>query len=297
MTEKDQIEQIDDAHSERIWQPVVRLKSRNGPETVAFNYLDSHSAANMFAENEAAKFAAEEEAKPIAERRVVVGFGVRNIEAPAASQQQMRPVDSRLVNIDRLAEEIARTVAKMRQVSAAGYGLEAVEMKKEIFERVISEGVQLYREDCPLPFLRNGLQAPYTGLRLKVEDADALRAFYLVEPPDSLALSTNTPKPEQLQAEAVQHTTKGQRRDILKPVIEHAQSLCKHPMDTAEVWGQLHKLAGVQYLVLLHVEGKTIAYTDGDDTKFLTRKHLAERLKRQQGRPARQGALTLAKAL
>ena len=92
------------------------------------------------------------------------------------------------------------------------------------------------------------------------------------------------------------NTTKGQRRDILTPVIEHAQSLCKHPLDTSEVWGQLHKLAGVQYLVLLHIEGNAIAYTDGDDTKHLTRKKLANRLKRQQGRPARQGALTLSKA-
>jgi hypothetical protein len=82
------------------------------------------------------------------------------------------------------------------------------------------------------------------------------------------------------------HTTKDTRRDILTPVIEHAQSLCKDPWDVAEVWGQLHKLAGVHYLVLLHVEGKSIAYTDGDETKFLKRKVLADRIRRQKNKAA-----------
>lgn len=82
------------------------------------------------------------------------------------------------------------------------------------------------------------------------------------------------------------HTTKDTRRDILTPVIEHAQRLCKDQWDVSEVWGQLHKLAGVQYLVLLHVEGSSIAYTDGDETKFLKRKGLADRIRRQKNKAA-----------
>ena len=91
--------------------------------------------------------------------------------------------------------------------------------------------------------------------------------------------------PKGLNAPKV-HTTNDTRRDILTPVIEHAQSLCKDQWDVAEVWGQFHKLAGVQYLVLLHVEGNSIAYTDGDETKFLKRKVLAERIRRQKNKAA-----------
>ncbi len=91
------------------------------------------------------------------------------------------------------------------------------------------------------------------------------------------------PKPKPVaMAGVVQHTTKVKRRDILTPVIEHAQSLCKDHWDTAEIWGKLHDLVGEKYPVLLYLDGKAIAYTDGDETKQLTRKKLGDRLRKKR---------------
>jgi hypothetical protein len=78
--------------------------------------------------------------------------------------------------------------------------------------------------------------------------------------------------------EVMRHITRDTRRSTLKPVIEHAQSLCKDPWDTAEVWGQLHTLTAQKHTVLLHLEGDAVVYTDGDNTKKLTKKKLGERL-------------------
>jgi hypothetical protein len=80
------------------------------------------------------------------------------------------------------------------------------------------------------------------------------------------------------QPRNIQHSTKNERRSTLKPVIEHAQSLCKDPWDTAEVWGQLHTLTAQKHTVLLHLEDDAVVYMDGDKTKKLTRKNLGERL-------------------
>jgi len=197
MTEKDQIKLIEDAHGERIWQPVVRVSTRKGPETVAFNRLDSYSAAYMFAEKEAAKFAAKEEVKPIAERREVVGFGVRNIDAPPASQQALRPVDSRLVNIDRLAQEIARAMG----LAKVNFTIKAMTIANAVFAKASRGEIQLYCEVDPYPFNKDENETMHGGLRLTIADADALKAFYLAAPSDTLELSIDTPRPMQRQAE------------------------------------------------------------------------------------------------
>lgn len=105
----------------------------------------------------------------------------------------------------------------------------------------------------------------------------------VVTPPSGAADHTLAPATGHEPAAVVlQHTTKGTRRDILTPVIEHAQNLCKDPQDTAEVWGRLHTLSNEQHSVLLHGEGKAIAYTEGDETKFLTRKKLRDRLRNKK---------------
>lgn len=103
------------------------------------------------------------------------------------------------------------------------------------------------------------------------------------EPQTAQATTGNTPRVER-------HTTKGKRSDTLTPVIEHAQSLCKSlkqdEWDTAEVWGKLHTLTAQNYTVLLHLEGDAVVYTDGDNTKKLTKKMLGDRLRGMRKRLA-----------
>lgn len=97
-------------------------------------------------------------------------------------------------------------------------------------------------------------------------------------PPAQCPVTDAQSTPKDLKAVKV-HTTKETRRDILTPVIEHAQSLCKDPWDVAEVWGQFDTLTAQKYSVLSHWEGKAVSYRDGDDDKKLTRKNLGDRLR------------------
>ena len=97
-------------------------------------------------------------------------------------------------------------------------------------------------------------------------------------PPAQYPATDAQSTPKDLKAAKV-HTTKETRRDILTPVIEHAQSLCKDPWDVAEVWGQFDTLTAQKYSVLSHWEGKAVSYRYGDDDKKLTRKNLGDRLR------------------
>ena len=96
-------------------------------------------------------------------------------DAPAPSEQLLRPVDSRFVNVGRLAEEIARAMG----LTKSAFGLEVVSITNDIFNRAAHKEVQLYRDDRLHPFHGDGLESFYGGLRLTIDDADRLRVQYL----------------------------------------------------------------------------------------------------------------------
>lgn len=132
---------------------------------------------------------------------------------------------------------------------------------------------------------RASLRLPLTGTNERLalvrtnELANVFEAWPFKPAPQTVpATAPTTPLIKAPVVEAMLHITRDSRRSTLQPVIEHAQSLCKEPWDTAEVWGQLHTLTAQKYTVLLHLEGNAVFYTDGDNTKKLTRKNLGERL-------------------
>jgi hypothetical protein len=121
------------------------------------------------------------------------------------------------------------------------------------------------------------------------KDLEALRAAHDAEPAASQEpVNKQTPSgsSEQGQAKVVKNTTKGKRRDILAPVLEYAQSLCKNPFDTSEVWGVMLNLGKKHFPTYLHHEGEAIAYSVGDETKLFTRKKLKDRLRGQRLKPS-----------
>ncbi len=96
------------------------------------------------------------------------------------------------------------------------------------------------------------------------------------------------PTSETGKSNTVTHTTKASRRDILKPVIELAQSNCRNPLDTAAVWAQLQVLAHEESAPLLAVTERKIKYMDGDKTCYLSRDALNKRLHpEKRGNPAK----------
>ena len=76
------------------------------------------------------------------------------------------------------------------------------------------------------------------------------------------------------------HSTKGTgRRDVLWPAIEKAQAACQDPKDTADVWGQLGRLAESEVPPLLAVTKTGIKWMrDGEKVAILTRDALDKRL-------------------
>ena len=241
-----------------VWHPTFAWEAIHSPFTNDDNTLDEIALSELAERgSDAAK---------------LVRYALNGFVEP--SRLETRQVDAGLVNIDRLAQEIARAMG----LAKVEFAFTAMTIANAVFAKASRGEIKLYREVIPHPFDMDENESMHGGLRLTIADADALSAFFLAAPSDALALSSNTPAPEQLHATAVQHTTKGRRRDILTPVIEHAQSLCKNPLDTAEVWGQLHTLTAQKHTVLLHLEGDAVVYTDGDNTKKLTRKNLSDRL-------------------
>lgn len=114
-------------------------------------------------------------------------------DKPAPSEQVLRPNDSRLVNVDRLAQEIARAMG----LTKIEFAHKAMTIANAVFARASRGEIQLYCEDRPFPFDKDENESMHGGLRLTSADADALRAFYLDALSDPLALSTDTHKPVQ----------------------------------------------------------------------------------------------------
>lgn len=79
---------------------------------------------------------------------------------------------------------------------------------------------------------------------------------------------------------AIIHSTKA-RRDTLTPAIELAQSQCRNPKDTAEVWGALQVLAERKTAPLIGATEDGLQYLKGGAAEIFNRKSLYKRLTRQ----------------
>ena len=77
------------------------------------------------------------------------------------------------------------------------------------------------------------------------------------------------------------HITPASRRDLLTPVIEHAQSLCRNHLDAPEVWSKLQTLARDAYSPLFGITEMGVQYIDAlDSPKVLSFRALKERMRR-----------------
>lgn len=79
----------------------------------------------------------------------------------------------------------------------------------------------------------------------------------------------------------IHSTRQTSRRDVLTPVIEYAQSLCKAPSDVAEVWAQLLVLAQRKYPPLLGSTEDGLQVLDWDE-RYFKRADLRKRMQRQK---------------
>lgn len=76
-------------------------------------------------------------------------------------------------------------------------------------------------------------------------------------------------------------TTIAPRRDVMRPIIELAQSQCRNPKDRAEVWSRLLDLAAAKEPPLLGSTEEGLQYRGpGNELKILSRDALTKRLKR-----------------
>ena len=68
------------------------------------------------------------------------------------------------------------------------------------------------------------------------------------------------------------------RRNSIDPVIELAQTKCRNPQDTAEVWAQMEVLAHAAHAPFLAVKKTGLEYTKGSGKDYFTRDALRLRL-------------------
>lgn len=83
----------------------------------------------------------------------------------------------------------------------------------------------------------------------------------------------------EVSAQVIRHTSKV-RRNTLTPVIEMAQSQCRNPNDTAEVWAALSVLAQKKHAPLFGATDEGLQYYKGGEAAIFTRKSLGKRLAR-----------------
>jgi hypothetical protein len=81
------------------------------------------------------------------------------------------------------------------------------------------------------------------------------------------------------------HTTKiyvHKNRDILDPIIEQAKKMAGNSSEWQEVWPYLSRLAQDEHPPLLGHFEQGIKYSDGVNSKTLTREAFRKRMKRSQ---------------
>jgi hypothetical protein len=78
------------------------------------------------------------------------------------------------------------------------------------------------------------------------------------------------------------HSTRTERRNVLTPLIEKAVSQCSDGSAVAEVWPKLQRIAISKEPPFLGGASEDgLQYEDGDKTLYLTKKQLADRLRRR----------------
>ena len=93
------------------------------------------------------------------------------------------------------------------------------------------------------------------------------------------AQTVATPAPAVAVGASLTHSTRA-RRDTLTPVIELAQSKCRNPKDTAEVWAVLLVLAEKKQPPLIGVTEEGLQYYEAGEAAIFKRKSLGARLTR-----------------
>lgn len=133
-----------------------------------------------------------------------------------------------------------------------------------------------------------------------VQRADRLAVHFKVQPTDPLpvddamdfaaertppwivpATLTNRVAAEEVAAaanDAITHSTK-ERRNVMTPVIEKAQELCRSTTDVSLIWPQIQKLAKENFSALRGEDEDGVKYVDDDVPKHFTKKNLSDRLR------------------
>ena len=110
-------------------------------------------------------------------------------------------------------------------------------------------------------------------------EVKAIEAHQAAKQKTAPAPDTATPAPVVAVGASLMHSTRA-RRDTLTPVIELAQSQCRNPRDTAEVWAVLMVLAEKKHPPLIGVTEEGLQYYEAGEAAIFKRKSLGARLTR-----------------
>lgn len=127
---------------------------------------------------------------------------------------------------------------------------------------------------------------------VRAEDVDEWLEQHYGVPYRLIPVSDSTESPETGRPDSkpsaapavLKHSTRGRKRDDLSPVIEAAQERCRNRYDAAEVWNQLLTMADERHPPLQGCAEGEIKYSASGEVKFLTRKQLGDRIRRDRER-------------
>lgn len=95
-----------------------------------------------------------------------------------------------------------------------------------------------------------------------------------------VTLAVETPEPAKSMITSVVIHSTSARRNMLKPIIEKAQTTCNNPKDAAEVWAALLAMAEAKTAPLLGATEDGIQYLKNGSAAILNRDALRKRLAR-----------------
>lgn len=111
-----------------------------------------------------------------------------------------------------------------------------------------------------------------------------MASFFPTEP--QAAPVVEVPASEPRRVATVTHTTKTPRSDSISPVIELAQSKCRDPKDTNQVWPQMQVLADSEQAPFIASTEKGLKYHKDGGNAYFTRNALDKRLHPEKRKPA-----------
>ena len=225
-----------------------------------------------------------------------------HIEADKTLENELRLAQAKRIETERFSGQLTAKLSDVASAVSAIVGLGAISKRMQA-NAVTEKDFEGYVMKEPVPFEGNRIpvydfQAPidrsrddalYEAIKTAkfVEFArlDAIEEWEASKQPQAapvVEVAASEPRP----AATVTHTTKTPRKDSIDPVIALAQTKCRDPKHTNQVWPQMQVLADSEQAPFIASTEKGLKYHKKGGDAYFTRDALDKRLHPEKRKPA-----------